>query len=296
MVTAHAKGLFAAFFCFFFWGIIPLYWKQFVDPNPLELLCHRIVWGFVFLLCYLLIRGRGAAILDTLRDRRVLRLLIAPALVIGLNWFIFAYAVVTRHIVEASLGYFINPLFNILLGVFFLGEKLKTRHWLAISLATIGVLFFLPQGNLTLWISLSLALTFALYGLLRKQILIVAELGLFIELLMMLGPALFLIGLEMKHGNFHFLQQSFSMQLLFISTGLITIVPLTIFVNAAKRIHLSELGMVQYITPSLQLIMGVLVYQEPFQKNHKIAFSLIWMAIIIYLFKDIKKLFGKRNE
>ena len=263
------------------WGLLPLYWKLFGQIPALEVLSHRIIWSAVLLSGVLLIQQRGAEFRELGRSPQQLRGLLATALLLSLNWGLYIYAVNSDRVVESSLGYFINPLINVLLGFLVLKERLSRNQKLAVRLACVGVGYFVWQFGQIPWIALALAFTFGFYGLLRKMVPVRPMVGLAVETLLVTPIALIAVLFWSATGVGH-LGQHWTTDLLFIGCGVITSLPLLWFNNAAKQLKLSTLGFFQYIAPSLQLLLGIFLYHEPFTLTHAITFGLIWSALAIY--------------
>ena len=261
------------------WGLLPIYWKFFSSASPIEVLSHRMLWSLVFLGVILTLQRR----LPELRKlpRRQLFGLLATALLLSVNWGLYIYGVNTDRVVETSLGYFINPLVSVMLGFAVLRERLYRGQQIAVALAAIGVGYFIWQFGSVPWIALALAGTFALYGLLRKMVAVSPMVGLAIETALMTPVALLFIFYWSATGTGSF-GSSFGLTLLFIGAGVATSMPLLWFNNAAKRLSLATLGFFQYLAPSIQLMLGVFLYQEPFTQTHLISFSCIWAALLIY--------------
>lgn len=272
-------GYFYAFGGFFLWGIFPIFWKTLDQVPALELLGHRVVWCSVLMLGILSWR-RGWGTFQRLFDsKRTLFMLVLSTALIAFNWFIFVYAVISGHIVEASLGYFINPLFSVVLGMIFLGERLRRWQGASVALATLGVvLLTINLGNLP-WISLVLPASFGLYGLVRKTVAASPEDGLTFEVWLMLPVALFYLAtLE----NPAFGHGGAVQNLLLMCTGLVTALPLICFTHGARRLPLSTIGLLQYLAPTLQFLLGVFVYNEVFTRQHLVAYSFIWVGLIVF--------------
>ncbi len=263
------------------WGLFPLYWKFFGALPAIEVLSHRVIWSLVFLVGLLVLRQQNAEVVRLLRSPHRIAFLLLTALLLSCNWGIYIYGVNTGRVVETSLGYFINPLISVLLGVVFLRERLNRVKQLAVVLATLGVINFVWQLGTVPWIALALAVSFALYGFLRKIIPVAPMVGLVTETLLIAPVALALIGYWAVRGVGH-LGTSWSMTLLLIGAGVVTSLPLLWFNNAAKRLPLSTLGFLQYLAPSLQLTLGVFLYHERFTPAHSITFGLIWLALALY--------------
>lgn len=263
------------------WGLLPIYWKFFHQSSPVEVLSHRMIWSLVFLSGILILQQRQGEVGALLKSRRSLLLLLATASLLTCNWGLYIFGVNTDRVVETSLGYFINPLVSVLLGFLFLQERLGRWQQLAVVLAAIGVGYFVWQLGTVPWIALGLAFTFAFYGLLRKIVVVAPMVGLAVETLMITPVALALVLYWQSTGVGHF-GASLPLSLLFMGAGVMTSLPLLWFNNAAKRLRLSTLGFFQYLAPSLQLLLGVFVFREPFTLAHGITFGCIWTALFIY--------------
>jgi len=279
--SSLSQGLLFALLAYGSWGLLPIYWKFFGGVPAIEVLCHRIVWSAVLLLGVLAMQGRWQELQKVWRSPRSVGTFIATATLLSLNWGIYIYGVNADQVVETSLGYFINPLLSVLLGFVVLRERLSHWQWLAVLLAGLGVFNFIWQFGSVPWIALSLAVSFALYGLLRKVTPVQPMLGLAVETVVMVPVALVLLGQGAIAGTSHF-GTPWSLTLLFIGCGLVTSLPLLWFTNAAHRLPLATLGFMQYLAPSLQLILGVFLYHEPFTHTHAVSFGLIWTALAIY--------------
>ncbi len=263
------------------WGLLPIYWKLFGQTPAIEVLSHRMIWSLVFLLALLGLQHRQAELKQVWRSPKKVAVLLATAVLLTFNWGLYIYGVNSDRVVETSLGYFINPLVNVLLGFVFLKERLHWGQKVAVLLAALGVANFIVQFGSVPWIALALAVSFACYGLLRKIVAVSPLVGLTVETMLITPVALALVGFWAVSGTGH-LGTSLSMALLFIGAGVMTSMPLLWFNNAAKRLRLSTLGFFQYIAPSIQLLLGVWVYREPFTTTHAVTFGLIWLALAIY--------------
>ncbi|MBD0267585.1 MAG: EamA family transporter RarD [Cyanobacteria bacterium Co-bin8] len=263
------------------WGLLPIYWKFFGQVPAVEVLTHRMIWSAVFLSGLLLILRRGAEVGQILRSQQTLLRLLITALLLTFNWGLYIYGVNSDRVVETSLGYFINPLVSVLLGFLFLKERLQWGQRLAVLLAFIGVANFVWQFGAVPWIALALAFSFAFYGLLRKIVPVSPLVGLAVETLLITPFAIALVLYWTTTGQSH-LGASWQMTLLFVGAGVMTSLPLLWFNNAAKRLRLSTLGFFQYLAPSIQLMLGVFLYREPFTSTHAFTFGLIWLALILY--------------
>jgi chloramphenicol-sensitive protein RarD len=264
------------------WGLLPVYWKALRVVPPAQILAHRIFWSFVFV-CILLGRlRRWPDFRRTFRSARNRGICFLTAMIIGSNWFIYIWAVNHDHIVDASLGYFINPLISVLLGMIFLHERLSFPQVAALVLAAMGVGGMTVQYGRIPWIALSLAFTFGFYGLLRKTARVEPLIGLTAETGLLAPLVLGYIILAALRGVGAVGSASPAVHLLLIGAGLVTATPLLWFTIGVRRIKLSTAGFLQYLAPTLQLLLGVMVYGEPFTRTHLINFGLIWTALVIY--------------
>jgi chloramphenicol-sensitive protein RarD len=275
------KGILYGIGAYTLWGFFPIYWKLLQKVSALELIGHRIAWSFLMLLGVILLTRQWADFRATFVPR-LFRLYLAAALLIGVNWLVYVWAVNDGHIVETSLGYFINPLLSVLLGLIVLREKLRPAQWLPITIAFIGVIYLTVQFGRPPWIALVLATTFGFYGLVKKMAPLSSLLGLALETGLLFFPAILFLGyLEFK-GAASFLHTGLVPDLLMIGAGVVTTVPLLMFASAARRIPLTMIGVLQYLAPSLQFLIGVFIYKEPFDRTRLIGFSIVWLALILF--------------
>lgn len=263
------------------WGLLPIYWKLFGQIPAIEVLSHRMLWSMVFLMSLIGLQRRQTELVQLWRSPQRLGMLLVTASLLTFNWGLYIYGVNSDRVVETSLGYFINPLVNVILGFLFLQERLNWGQKLAVGLAGLGVGNFIWHLGTVPWIALALAVSFAFYGLLRKIVAVAPLVGLAVETMMIAPIALVLVGHWAAAGTGH-LGTSELTTLLFVGSGIATSMPLLWFNNAAKRLRLSTLGFFQYIAPSIQLGLGVFLYHEPFTTTHLITFGLIWLALAIY--------------
>ncbi len=276
-------GYLYAFAAYFLWGLFPLYWKQLKSIPATQLIGHRIVWSFVLLVLVFAVRRQLNRLRELVRDRQVVRTYALAGALLALNWLTYVWAVNAGFVVESSLGYFINPLFSVLLGMLVLKERLRPWQWVAVSLAAIGVISLtLTYGRLP-WIALTLTATFGLYGLVTKIAPLEALDGLTLETGIIFLPALaYLIWVE-RQGTGAFLHTDLTANLLMIGTGAVTAIPLWFFGTAARRVPLSVIGIMQYLAPTLQFLIGVLVYHESFGGTDLIGYGLVWLAVVIFM-------------
>ncbi|MBN1465482.1 EamA family transporter RarD [candidate division KSB1 bacterium] len=281
------KGIVHGFGAYFLWGLLPVYWKLLGHVLPLEVLVHRMLWSLVFVLLVLAARRQWQWIKIVRQRPRYVLIFIVTALLISLNWLTYIWAVNNDFILEASLGYFINPLINVLLGVLFLKERLRPAQTAAIILAAFGVIYLTLSYGAFPWIALILAFSFGFYGLSRKIASLGAIEGLAVETGVLLLPALAVMLYFEKSGQAAFLHGASSTSVLLIFSGAITAVPLLLFSISARRITLVALGILQYIAPTLQFVIGILLYGEPFSRTRFIGFCIIWSALIIFTIESL---------
>jgi chloramphenicol-sensitive protein RarD len=275
------RGLVYGVAAYAVWGAFPLYWPLLEPAAPLEILAHRILWSLAFV-TLLLWRTRGwARVGAVLRNRSQRTTLALAAAVITVNWLTYIWGVNTHHIVETSLGYFINPLFTILLGVVVLREQLRTAQWVAVGIASLAIVILtLDYGRLP-WIALTLALSFGTYGYLKKRANVGAVESLAVETGVLAGPALIALVVLQMTGSMAFLHHSVGNTVLLMATGVVTAVPLLFFAAAAIRLPLSSLGLLQYLAPVFQFLIGVLVAHEPLPPARLAGFALVWFALVV---------------
>lgn len=275
------KGIFFALLAFLSWGFLPVYWKELHTVPAPEILAHRIVWSFLFV--FLLVKGQKKTIsFSSFRNMKALLALAGAGLFISLNWGIYIFAVNEGHIVETSMGYYINPLVSIAFGLLFLKEKLRPVQWISLVLATSGVIYLALDYGKIPWIALSLAGTFAVYGLLKKLTPHEALQGLALETFLLLPFALSFLFLPNTGTSEALFSSDMKTTLFLIFSGIVTALPLYWFALGVKRIPLSLVGFFQYIGPSIALLIAVFGYGEPFTPTHLISFSLIWSGLILY--------------
>jgi len=272
-------GVAFALAAFLSWGFVPVYFKQLSDVPAVEVLAHRIVWSVLFLGGYIAVRDSFRLTFDIFRDWRLVGWLVLSGALVAFNWLIFVWAVAHDHIIETSLGYFINPLVNVLLGMVFLDERLRPLQWAAVTLAFMGTLYLaLDYGKLP-WVALLIAFSFAFYGLIRKRLPVKPVQGLLVETLLMLPAALVYL-IWLGPGTFEAFGGVTDGWL--VGTGLVTALPLLWFINAAKRMPYSTLGFFQYLTPSVSLLLAVFVYDEAFTLAYAVAFGSIWLGLLLF--------------
>lgn len=287
-------GILYAASAYALWGLFPIYFKILQAVAPLEVLLHRIVWSLVFLAAILAWRRQWSWLGNALRQPKTLAAFAASAVLLSTNWYIYIWAVQQGRVIDASLGYFINPLVNVLLGFFLLQERLRPMQWSAVSLAAAGVAWLTWQAGGFPWIGVMLALTFGSYGLLRKIAVLGPLEGLSLETMLLFPFAfacLMFLAMEDRSALLH---STPSITALLVAAGPITAVPLLLFAAGARRIPLSLLGILQYIGPTLQLLIGVWLYHEPFGGARFAGFAMIWAALVVYSLEGAWKTWAGR--
>ncbi len=275
--TLH--GAYFALTAYLFWGFIPIYFKFVDHVSPWEILCHRVVWS-VILLMGILVYTKQLGALKV--EARVIRRLLLTSALLSVNWLVYIYAIVNGNIVETSLGYFINPLVSVFLGVIFLSERLRPLQWFAIVIASAGITFQLIYFGAIPWIGLTLAFSFGFYGLMRKNLNLPSVPGLALETILILPFASLGLFWFYTSGNLDFGTVNLQTDILLIMGGFITSFPLLCFAAAVTRLSLTAVGMFQYIAPSLSLVLAIIVYDEPFAIDRIITFICIWIALVIF--------------
>lgn len=304
-------GLLYAFLAFGIWGFVPIYWKQLGAFSSQELFAHRVWWALLVLAIIFTFSQRWSQVFHILRRPKTILLMFLTSFLIMMNWYIFVYAVQIDHIIEASLGYFLNPLISILFGVVILKERLRKLQWIAVALAAFGVLVFIApmfvptmaifefnqKSSLlfSLALSLSLSFSFAVYGLVRKMMKINSEVGLFGEILIAFFPLSFYI-FYLSPEPLLFVSSDISMKIYVFFAGPLTLLPLFFFNKAVQLLKLSTVGIIQYMTPTLQLIGAVWLYGEEFHQLHLVTFSFVWAGLVLYTMDGLKYSHGERKR
>ncbi len=284
------QGICYALGAYFIWGIAPVYFKLLQQVAPDEIMTHRVIWSFFFMLILLSLSRNWSKVKTTLKQPKKVLLLAVSAILICSNWLIFIWAVNNQHLLEASLGYFINPLLNVLVGMVFLGERFRRLQWLAVALAACGVLVQLWKFGSVPVIALGLAVTFSLYGLLRKKIAVDAQTGMLLETSWLLPfAAVWLFGFT-DSSTSHLSQNPVSLNLLLIAAGIVTTIPLMLFTAACTRLRLSTVGFFQYLGPTLMFLLAVSFYGEKMTPDKAVTFSFIWIALTIFIFDALRAL------
>lgn len=280
--SSQKNGVLYAFAAYTAWGLLPVYWKAIQAVPAREILAHRILWSFVFVAFLLIVKKQWGNAWAVLRDKSKLFGLILSSLLITSNWYIYIWAVNSNKVVEASLGYYINPLLTVLLGVVVLRERMDRWQIVSLALAVAGVIILTLEYGRIPWISLSLATTFALYGLAKRLVQVDSLLGLALETAVVVPVALIYLSTVQVRGAGVIGHSGILTILLLLGTGIVTAIPLLWFAQAAKMVPFSTMGFIQYVSPSLSLLLGVFLYHEEFTTAHAMSFGVIWIALAVY--------------
>jgi chloramphenicol-sensitive protein RarD len=276
------RGLSLGVGAYALWGILPIYFKAIAEVGPVDIVAHRVVWSVPFLALLIAVFGGFKDVRAAIRSRRTVAFLSMTAILIATNWLLYVYAVTGGHILAASLGYYLNPLINVLMGRVLLKERLSAWQWAAVAIAAAGISGLALQALGQLWIGLALAITFATYGLLRKIAPVEAVAGLAVETGLLFPVALLWLGWSVAAGEAAFGPANRDWALL-LCAGVVSTVPLILFTAAARRLAYSTLGMLQFIAPTLQFLCAVVLYGEQFTRWHALAFGSIWLALALYV-------------
>ncbi len=283
MTPVDRRGMWVAVGAYVLWGVMPLYWHLLKAVPSLQIVLHRIAWSALFVGAYLLWRDGRGWLRRTLADPRLGWMLALSGVLIAFNWGLYIWAVNAGHVVETALGYFINPLLNVLIGVLFLRERLRPLQWLSVAVAAAGVLWLAVRYGQVPWIALALAASFGLYGVVRKLAHVDAVAGLGVESAYLFLPAIALLAWTEAHGGGGFgAGYGAAASALLVLGGIVTALPLVGFAYAVRRIPLATVGLLQYIAPTLQFLIGVLVFREPFDRERLVGFACIWLALAIF--------------
>lgn len=283
------KGVAYGIAAYGMWGLVPIYFKAVMEVPALEVLAHRVVWSVAMLVPLVLIQGKFSEVRQALRDRKTLLVLLLTTVLIATNWFLFIWAVATNRVLDASLGYFINPLVNVVLGVLFLGERLSRPAAIAVVLAGVGVGVQIVMIGSLPWIALVLALSFGFYGLLRKTAAVGSMVGLTIETSMLMPIAVIYLAWARQTGGLYLGTGELATDGLLVLAGAVTTLPLLFFTSAARRLPLATLGFLQYLAPSGHFLLAVLVYGEALTPAHLATFGCIWLALAIFTADQLKR-------
>ncbi len=287
MKTQSSTGVVAALLSFVLWGILPIYWKALAHVPALEILCHRIVWAMIFLGVLVHYKKGWKSVWRLAKNRKKQMYLSMSTVLVACNWYLYIWAVNNHHILQASLGYYINPLMNIFFGIFLFNETLTKKQWVAIALAFVAVSFLTYSRGVLPTIALAVAITFCLYGAIHKRMASEAIDTLFVETALLSVPSL--IYILFLPGGGHYVQSGWSTALLLMGAGVVTATPLLLFVYAMNKVKLATLGFLQYISPTGQFICGILLFGEHLDHIWIITYILIWAAVILYLVSDLKR-------
>jgi len=294
MEQVKKQGVILALLAYGMWGVAPLYFKQLADIPSMEILVHRIIWSTLLLAIIIGVQKQWSHIRNALGTPRTAGLLFASASLIGFNWWLFIWSVNNDHMLDASLGYYINPLLNIALGMLFLGERLSKLQYAAVGLAALGVVIQLVTFGSFPIIAFGLALSFAFYGLLRKTMAVDSVAGMLIESFLLVTPAAAYWWLVADSHAVNMLDNSMSLNLWLMAAGLVTTLPLLCFVAAARRLNYSTMGFFQYIGPSIMFMFAVFMFDEQVGTDRWVTFGFIWSALVLYSLATIKGLKKKK--
>ena len=270
------------------WGLLTLYWRLFPQVPAIQILAHRFVWSFVVLAVLIAASWRRRrTVLQTI-DRRIIGVYAIAAVLIGVNWFLYVFSVNNGYVVESSLGYFMTPLVNVLMGVVVFRERLRSMQWLAVACAFLGVLWLAVAYGALPWIGLALAASFGSYGLVKKKARLPALEGLWLETAALMLPAALYLAVLDRSGAGAFLHSRLSTDLLLAASGIVTVVPLLLFATAVRRVPLSVIGILQYIAPTIQFLLGVYAFREPFTRAQLTGFGLVWLGLVVFTLDGVR--------
>jgi chloramphenicol-sensitive protein RarD len=281
-VDERRLGVLSGLAAYSLWGLFPLYFPLLEPAGGLEIVAHRVLWSVVFVAVLLTVLRRWAQVRALVTDRRRLLVLFGAAVLIAVNWLVFVYGVNSGQVVETSLGYFINPLVSVLLGVVVFGERLRPLQWAAVGIAAAAVGVLTVDYGRPPWIALALAASFGLYGVMKKVVRVEAAPGLFVETALVALPAAAVLAVLHAGGDGTFGNEGGGHALLLVSSGIATAIPLLLFAAAARRIPLSTVGLLQYVTPLMQLAIGVFVFGEPMPPARLAGFVIVWVALAVF--------------
>jgi chloramphenicol-sensitive protein RarD len=294
-VDERRVGIIAGLAAYVLWGVFPLYFPLLEPSGGVEIVAHRVVWSLLFVgLVLSVVRGWGQ-IRAVVADRRTLGVLAVAAVLIVVNWLVYVYGVNSGRVVETSLGYFIQPLVSVVLGVAVFGERLRRLQWAAVGLAAVAVVVLTVDYGHPPWIALTLAASFGVYGLMKKLVRIEAAPGLFLETLLVVVPAVVVLAVLEVRGTADFGHVGAGHVLLMMGVGVVTAVPLLLFAAAAQRVPLSTVGLLQYVNPSMQLVIAVFILREPLPPVRLAGFALVWLALAVYTADSLRAAHGNRR-
>lgn len=285
---SHQKqGLIYAILAYTIWGLFPLYWRPVMEVNVWQIVAHRVIWSAVFLAMLLAWRGEWGQVFGAFKNKKTILVFSVSSILLSSNWLIYIWAVTHGHIVDASLGYFINPLFNVFLGWVVFKERLSIVQYLALTLAAIGVLWLTYLSGSFPWVAISLALTFGFYGLLRKVAPLGALSGLALETFLLLPFAIIFLMFVAWEGALEFRDLSTLAIVILMGSGVATSVPLLMFAAGARRVSLATMGMIQYISPTLLFLSGLYIFHEAFNPTRFVGFLWVWAGVLLYLVSSV---------
>jgi len=276
------KGIWNGLGAYVLWGFFPIYWKLLHEVSALQVIGHRIAWSFILLVAVIGLTRQWNNFRSAALAPKVIGIYAIAGVLLSINWLVYVWGVNAGFIVETSLGYFINPLVSVLLGVVFLRERLRSMQWLAVGLAAAGVIYLTLTYGRPPWIALSLAFSFGIYGFVKKLAPLGSLYGLTLETALVFPAALIYLLIAESTGTGAFLHQGAVTDILLVGTGVVTSIPLLMFASAAREIPLTMIGVLQYLAPTIQFLIGVFLYHEPFDQSRLIGFSLVWIALIIF--------------
>jgi len=276
------KGMVYGIGAYVLWGFFPIYWKFLHHVSAFQVIGHRIAWSFVILILYILVTKKWDDFRAVSFNKRTVAIYVVAGILLSINWLIYVWGVNANFIVETSLGYFINPLLSVLMGVIFLRERLRPSQWIPVTIAAIGVGYLTFVYGRLPWIALSLAFSFGFYGLVKKLAPLGSLYGLTLETASVLPIALIYLTYVQVDGTASFLHDGLTTDFLLACSGIVTSIPLLMFASAAKQIPLTMVGILQYIAPTLQFLIGIFLYKEPFDHAHLIGFSIVWVALVLF--------------
>jgi chloramphenicol-sensitive protein RarD len=276
------KGILNGIAAYTMWGVFPIYWKLLHDVPALQVIGHRISWSFIFLILFVFLTGQWRDFRSVALTAKTIGIYSIAGVILTINWLVYVWGVNAGFIVETSLGYFINPLLSVLLGVIFLHERLRPAQWIPVILATAGVTYLTVAYGRLPWIALSLAFSFGFYGFVKKLAPLGSLYGLTLETGIVFPVALIYLFFVGFNDTGAFLHAGAQVDFLLIGAGVVTTIPLLMFASAARQIPLTVIGLLQYIAPTMQFLIGVFLYKEPFDRAHLIGFGIVWTALLIF--------------
>lgn len=288
-LSVQKVGLFQVLLCYLIWGLFPLYWIPLLNYPADQLLAHRIIWGLFFAVIAVLITRQSRELFSALKQGKVLIVILGCAVLLALNWLSYLITITTKQVLQASLGYFIAPLVTILSAHLFLKENLSKWKWIAIILAGIGVLWLAILSGQIPYLGIIIALTWGIYGVIRKLAPLPSLLGFSIETLLLFPFAMLFLIWHQQQGSLQFFELSLPLILLLIGSGVITMVPLLLFASATKKIPLSLIGILQYMTPTMQFFIGLFIFHEIFDLNRFIGYVWVWLGVILFIFSSLRE-------